>query len=833
MKKTTLITFLTIALSASSVSFSQTLQDREKITQGYNLLKSANMAQEISSYAEESYARAIQLAQQKGWPLKLEYDDGGFGELVGVLDDDSPLYYRTYNKGGVSTIRANAVHTGGRAGLDLNGENMIVGVWDDGTVLATHELFEGRVVKKDLTRAKTHGTHVAGTLIGSATVHNGEAIGVAPKATLHSYDWNKDYSEMISEAESGLLVSNHSYGVGTIDDSGKAIVPSSYFGQYDQGSQYIDDILYQFEYYLPVWAAGNDLSYFDKLNPDKMGYDLLTREANSKNNLVVGSIYELSTYTSPKLVTISPFSSFGPTDDGRVKPDISTKGSRVYSATSTSDSSYGTMSGTSMATPSAAGGLLLMQQHAKETYGEFLRSATLRALVAHTALKAGAEGNPNYRFGWGVMNVEGAVDVITNDKESSLVKEMQLIDGQGYLRSIEVSEMEDLIATLAWTDLPGSLSKDTDDRTPVLVNDLDMRLFEIGGDTYFPYVLDPEEPKASATTGDNFRDNIEKIEIANPVGMYNLAISHKGSLAEGKQNLSLILSGLVNQPLILETYDHNKVFCASAADEQSLSIRIISEDNVGNTVVTLEEAPQQITASLDTSNLNDGIVKLNISDFMSSDTNTYKFKLKAKNGSNETYLHPVIHVLNDTFEPVELVSPENGEDMLEDHVILTWNTMDNNDRVKSYTVEIATDEDFVNILDKREGLVGGFLIYRGVDGQGIPNNADYYWRVKAVGECGDGEYSETFVFHTYDLSVSDFNTTNFAVYPNPATNLITITSPTLIKQVEVINILGQKVITMSPNSGQVQLNINNLSTGNYLLRISDDTTTQVKRLIKK
>src|SRR5699024_6104850 len=123
--------------------------------------------------------------------------------------------------------------------------------------------------------------------------------------------------------------------------------------------------------------------------------------------------------------------------------------------------------------------------------------------------------------------------------------------------------------------------------------------------------------------------------------MYNLAISHKGSLAEGKQNLSLILSGLVNQPLILETYDHNKVFCASAADEQSLSIRIISEDNVGNTVVTLEEAPQQITASLDTSNLNDGIVKLNISDFMSSDTNTYKFKLKAKNGSNETYLHPV------------------------------------------------------------------------------------------------------------------------------------------------------------------------------------------------
>src|SRR5699024_3808955 len=557
MKKSTLIACLAIALSASSVSIAQTLQDREKITQGYDLVKSKKLAQEIKSYTKENYDRAMRLAQRHDWPLTIEYKDGGFGELIGVLEDDSPLYYRTYNKGGVSTIHADAVHTGGSAGLDLNGENMIAGVWDGGTVRSTHELFEGRVVKKNNSGHQSHGTHVAGTIIGSAIVEDGEAIGVAPQATVYSYDWNNDYSEMIDEAEDGLLVSNHSYGVGVIDRFGNPTVLPSYFGQCDQGARYVDNMLYELEYYLPVWAAGSDRSYHNLINPDKSGYDLLTREGNSKNNLVVGSIFQINYYTNPNFVRLSPFTNFGPTDDGRIKPDITSKGSDVYSATATTDISYGAMSGTSMAAPSAAGGLLLMQQHANETYGEYLRGATLRALVAHTALKAGPEGSPNYRFGWGVMNVEGAANIITNDGDSTLIKEMKLLDGQNYLRSITASEVEDLIATIAWTDLPGDLSSGTDDRTPVLVNDIDIRLSEMDGDTYYPYVLDPANPQLPATTGDNFRDNIEKIEISNPLGEYNLSISHKGILEEDEQKFSLILSGITNKPLFLETFDNN------------------------------------------------------------------------------------------------------------------------------------------------------------------------------------------------------------------------------------------------------------------------------------
>ncbi|HLS12551.1 MAG TPA: S8 family serine peptidase [Flavobacteriaceae bacterium] len=831
MKKNTLIACLAIALSASSISIAQTLQDREKIIQGYDLVKSKKLTQEIKSYTKENYDRAMRLAQRHGWPLTIEYKDGGFGELVGVLEDDSPLYYRTYNKGGVSTIHADAVHTGGSAGLDLNGENMIAGVWDGGTVRSSHVLFEGRVVKKDNSADQSHGTHVAGTIIGSATINNGRAVGVAPQATVYSYDWNNDYAEMISAAQSGLLVSNHSYGIATTDYYGNPI-PASYFGKYDAGSQYLDNMLYQLEYYLTVWAAGNDRSDYSILNPGKSGYDLLTREGNSKNNLVVGSIRQIDNYTNPSQVRISSFSNYGPTDDGRIKPDITAKGDEVYSATAISDWSYGTMYGTSMAAPSAAGGLVLMQQHANETYGDYLRSATLRALVAHTALKAGSEGSPNYRFGWGVMNVEGATNIITNDGDSTLLKEMKLIDGQNYLRSLEASEVEDLIATIAWTDLPGETSQGTDDRTPVLVNDLDIRLIEIEGDTYYPYVLDPNNPSASATTGDNFRDNIEKIEVSNPEGEYNLSISHKGILEEGEQKLSLIMSGITNKPLVLETYDNNKYICVNSVDENAIELLVSSEYNIENTVLTVQDAPQGVTVIIDDSDLGNGIVTLNISGLLNLNSDTYVFKIKAVNGADEAHLYPVINIANDLFEPVELVSPENGEDMLRNFARLVWNPV-NDARVISYTVEIATDEDFVNILDVIEDIEGDYHLYRGVNNQGIAHDTDYYWRVKAIGECGEGEYSDTYVFHTYDLSVEDFKTTDFVVHPNPATNQVTISSPTLIKEVKVMNVLGQEVMVLNPNTDQTLIDISVLPSGNYLLQISDDTTTQVKRLIKR
>lgn len=771
----------------------------------------------------------MQLAHKNNWALTINFKDGGFGELVGVFEDGSPMYYRTYNKGGVSTIYADLVHTGGAAGLDLNGEDMIVGVWDGNTVRLSHELFEGRAIKKDnQTSFHYHSTHVTGTAIGSADVNEGKAIGVAPKAKAHTYDWGNDYIEMIEEAEDGLLMSNHSYGLVTISDHGQPLLPVSYFGQYMQGSAIIDAITYELEYYLPVFAAGNDRDYYRIINPDKGGYDLLTNEGTAKNNLVVGSIYEIEEYINPSRVMLSSFSNFGPTDDGRVKPDITAKGHGVYSALADNDSIYGSMNGTSMSAPSVTGGLALLQQHANNLNGEFYRSATMRGLIAHTATKAGAEGNPNYRFGWGVMNVAEAVDVISENGESTLVLETELEQGQNYLRTITASEVEDIVATIAWTDLPGAISSRIDNRTPVLVNDLDIRIVELeSGTTYYPYILNPDFPTFYTSTGDNFRDNIEKIEVVDTEGMYNVMISHKNNLEEGIQKYSLILSGIKKSELYIETYENNAFFCEGEEDEFSMELLIHAESDIENTIVTIENAPQGLNTTIDDSDLANGIVLLKITGISDLVADTYLFEIKAVNGSNEAKFYPTIAITEDKFEGVELLFPGNGDDKQYSYINFRWEPIRDN-RVVSYTFELAFDQDFEDIVIIQEEILDTSFIYSNFE-----RDKDYYWRVKAVGVCGEGEYGETFILHTYDLSIDDHHIDSFVIYPNPATDKVSIDAPTLIKEVKVMNILGQEVMVSHPNSENVELDINGLPSGTYLLRISDDEASIVKKIIKR
>lgn len=835
MKKITLLASLAIALSASSVALAQTQQERTKITKDYNLSKTAVLAQEVESYTKKNFDRAMRLAKRFDWPLTVEFKDGGFGELVGVLEDDSPLYYRTYNKGGVSTIHADAVHTGGSAGLDLNGEDMLVGVWDGGSVRITHELFEGRADKSDNPSSfQSHGTHVTGTIIGSADFVDGDAIGVAPLANANTYDWNNDYNEMIAEAEEGLLVSNHSYGIATVNNNGVPTVPASYFGKYQSGAQTVDNIQYQLENYLPVYAAGNDRDMNSILNPGKSGYDLLTGEGTAKNNLVVGSIHEVVDYQNPYDVRLSSFSNYGPTDDGRVKPDITAQGHSVYSALANSDSIYGVMSGTSMAAPSAAGGVVLIQEHGNNTFGDFFRSATVRGLIAHTAYKAGTEGNPNYRYGWGVMDVEEAASVISNHGDSSLVREMVLEQNGEYLMAVNAAGLEDLIATIAWTDLPGKISNKEDDRTPILVNDLDLRVSEVDGEIYYPYVLNPDFPTFYAATGDNKVDNIEKIEIADASGEYNVAISHKGTLEGddeeelGEQKFSMILSGISETALIFETYQNNAHFCESEEDTFSMELLIHTENNLEDTVVTIENAPQDLNATLDESNIANGVVTLNITGLSDVGLDTYTFQLKAVNGTEEVNLYPSVTITDDNFESVELVSPQDDQYDVVTYETFKWNAIASN-RVESYTLEIALDEDFTDGVDVIEDIQGTEYTYTQ-----LSRPKDYFWRVKAIGVCGEGEYSEVFSFHTYNfLSVDDFEQNGFVVHPNPAMNKVTVNAPTTIKEIKVLNVLGQEVMRVTPDSDNVQLDISALSAGSYLMQISDDNATEIKRLIKK
>jgi hypothetical protein len=100
-------------------------------------------------------------------------------------------------------------------------------------------------------------------------------------------------------------------------------------------------------------------------------------------------------------------------------------------------------------------------------------------------------------------------------------------------------------ATICWTDPAGVPLTGLDNRTPALVNDLDLRITSPGGvTTHLPFVLNVNSPANPATFGDNIVDNVEQVLIAAPVaGTYTLTVSHKGALSGAQQHFSLLLNG--------------------------------------------------------------------------------------------------------------------------------------------------------------------------------------------------------------------------------------------------------------------------------------------------
>jgi hypothetical protein len=271
-------------------------------------------------------------------------------------------------------------------------------------------------------------------------------------ANLRAWDYNSDNTE-ISAAASGLLISNHSYGylAGWNYDSDVSkwrwmgnvninAFEDYKFGFYDSNTQTLDKIAYNAPYYLIVKSAGNNrgetgpdpgtVYYLGNTDTSSVArskndsYDILPTTSTAKNILTVGAVNALDAApTKSSDIKISDFSSWGPTDDGRIKPDIVGVGVNVFSTSTGSTTSYATLSGTSMSSPQVAGSLFLLQElYAKQNDGQFMRSATLRGLAIHTAEDAGNVG-PDYIYGWGLLNMEKAGKVILNTSKSNLLQE--------------------------------------------------------------------------------------------------------------------------------------------------------------------------------------------------------------------------------------------------------------------------------------------------------------------------------------------------------------------------------------------------------------------------
>ena len=464
-----------------------------------------------------------------------------------------PTYIYTENEQARKTTGVEEVQSATGLNLPLLGENITIGVWDGGLVLNTHQEFQGgRIKNKQGTTYDTHATHVSGT-IGAAGVV-AEAKGMMPEVTIHSYyAFENDLGPMANEASDGLILSNHSYGyvLGWNYNSstsswawyGDETETDSRFGAYTNDSRTIDEITYNAPNYTVVWAAGNDRSDVgDGTRPADGPYGIIGPKGISKNIITVGAITGFDKYESVDDAVMSSFSSWGPTKDGRVKPDLVGDGVGVYSTSSTGNDQYTTLQGTSMAAPNVTGSLGLIQQYNLENSGSFLTSAELKGLAIHTARDVGSALGPDYAFGWGVLNVGDAIKLLNkkNDYDSVLIyAELQNGDVDRY--EFYSDGKSSIKATLVWTDPAGNVIDNTS-TLPNLINDLDCRIYDEEGNVTLPWVLSKDEPFKPASRGDNVVDNVEQVLVSSPEARkYTIAISHKGLLSS--QNYALIITG--------------------------------------------------------------------------------------------------------------------------------------------------------------------------------------------------------------------------------------------------------------------------------------------------
>ncbi len=478
-----------------------------------------------------------------------------------------------HNDGAVPALGATPLAA---APYNLTGAGTTIMVYDSGIVDAAHPDFAGRIVQTDPDTGgsnpvptRSHSTHVAATALGSGANSNGndsagnpnggtanQWAGVAPGAGLATYgslgnnsstdvlyddagDLNADVTTAIG---GGIDLTTMSQG----NNTGSNGFPCGQLGDYTNAAILLDNIVrgsIANQQLIYVESAGNERN---QACAPANGFSTISTPATAKNTIVVGAINSNDN-------SMTNFSSWGPVDDGRLRPDVVGPGCQnggdggITSAdfldpdndgqldAGETQNTYTVKCGTSMATPAVAGGLALLTQQWRSTRGPGSRplAHTAKAIAVHTATDLGNAG-PDYSFGWGAYNAQAAVDLVRADDTADLIHVDQVDNGQTDTYTFNSDGTGTLRVSLVWSDPAATRLAAT-----TLINDLDLRLVGPDGVTVQPLVLNAGSPANNAAAGNDAVNNTEMVVVGAQAGTWEVRVGGT-TVPTGPQQYTLI-----------------------------------------------------------------------------------------------------------------------------------------------------------------------------------------------------------------------------------------------------------------------------------------------------
>ncbi|MBD1557816.1 S8 family serine peptidase [Vibrio sp. S9_S30] len=433
----------------------------------------------------------------------------------------------------------------------IKGKNAVIGMMETGVPIEGSLAFNPKVMHTypGAFEGTYHASHVASTMIGHQNVdRNGKksVLGAAPEASLYAT------GVAIVDAHQALINLSNTTNISTQNFSwgysaGGNNKDEEVQGLYQKISHIYDDITHANSNLLVAIASGNESGY-------------VASDGASKNILSVGNAQ-----IAGEGFTIWHDSNVGPTRDGRIKPELVAFGTDIWGSTFYKED-YAKSMGTSHAVPFVSSASALVKEYSKELYHSEINSATVRALLVHSASAQETQG-PKYQSGYGLLNTHRAMQILhdTQSGHSIIIEQKDM--GDAFELNVTSNGNQPIRATLAWVDPAGPVQAPGETHS-VLVNDLDITIIDPDGNAHYPWVLNPYNETAPAHRARNSRDTLEHVFIQNPVeGEYTIRLNQR--LTEGEfQPFSLVVSGIqptTNAAPVVKLNSASSVVSRSAA----------------------------------------------------------------------------------------------------------------------------------------------------------------------------------------------------------------------------------------------------------------------------